>query len=259
MRLLKANADDSFALTWFTNDRIPRYAILSHRWEADNEEVTLQDLVSGVAAGKRGYRKIRFCAEQAQRDGLQYFWVDTCCIDKMNFTELSTAINSMFRWFRNAVKCYVYLSDVSTDEDSRLAMSWEPAFCRSQWFNRGWTLQELLAPTSVEFFSRERMRLGDRKSLENQIQRVTGIPLQALRGGALSQIGIEMRMSWIANRETTVEEDIVYSLFGIFGIHMPLIYGEGAINALRRLGDEIEKSLRFNRRGKFGLCDLTIS
>jgi hypothetical protein len=240
MHLLKANADSNFSLTWFTPGEIPHYAILSHRWDADDQEVTFQDLKNGKASHKKGYRKIQFCGEQAKKDRLQYFWIDSCCIDRMNFTELSTAINSMFRWYQKAAKCYVYLSDVSTGERSQLTES-ESAFRQSKWFTRGWTLQELLAPTSVEFFSQEGIRIGDKRSLELQIQQVTGIPVQTLQGEPLSKISIEKRISWMANRETTIEEDIVYSLLGVFDIHMPLIYGEGPINALYRLGEAIEK------------------
>jgi hypothetical protein len=112
MRLLRANSDGSFSLTWFVGDRIPRYAILSHRWEEDNQEVTLKDLSNGVAGTKKGYRKIQFCGEQAKNDGLEFFWVDSCCIDKTSSAELSEAINSMFRWYRKAAKCYVYLSQL---------------------------------------------------------------------------------------------------------------------------------------------------
>lgn len=114
MRLLEYNNAGVFTLTKdFIGDDIPPYAILSHTWGADTEEVTFQDLTCSTRKDKTGYNKIRFCGEQAKRDGLQYFWVDTCCIDKSNNTELSEAINSMFRWYRNAAKCYVYLSDVS--------------------------------------------------------------------------------------------------------------------------------------------------
>jgi hypothetical protein len=241
MRLLSTNANGSFSLTSFT-DHIPSYAILSHRWEADDQELTFQDMMNGSGTDKAGYKKIRFCGEQAKNDGLKYFWVDSCCIDKTNFTELSTAINSMFRWYRKAAKCYVYLSDVFAGEGSqRSKPQWVSAFSQSQWFTRGWTLQELIAPMSVEFFSLEGIRLGDKKSLELRLEQVTGIPVQTLRGDTLSQISIKERISWMANRETTIEEDIVYSLFGIFDIHMPLIYGEGAVNALYRLGEAIEK------------------
>ena len=95
-----------------TNEDL-EYAILSHTWGPDNEEVTFKDLVDGTGGCKDGYKKIRFCAEQTIRDGLRYFWVDTCCIEKSNQVELNKAINSMFRWYGKAACCYVYLSDVS--------------------------------------------------------------------------------------------------------------------------------------------------
>jgi hypothetical protein len=189
MRLLHYNNDGEFSLTQFF-DKIPRYAILSHTWGP--EEVTFKDMMEGNGASKTGFDKIQFCREQARCDRLQYFWVNTCCIDKSSSAELTEAINSMFRWYQNAVKCYVYLSDVSTKtrkaSDSFTEYTWEPAFRSSKWFTRGWTLQELLAPSpsSVEFFSQERNRLGDKRSLEQQIHETTGIPLLALRGTPLS-------------------------------------------------------------------------
>lgn len=119
MRLLNSNADGSFSLTSFIGNEVPNYAILSHTWEADEQEVTFQDMTNNLGTSKEGYRKIKFCSEQAERDGLRFFWIDSCCIDKSNSTELQTAINSMFRWYRDATKCYVYLSDVSTGEHSQ--------------------------------------------------------------------------------------------------------------------------------------------
>jgi hypothetical protein len=115
MRLLECNSAGEFSLTEdiVDDDKIPPYAILSHTWK-DGEEVTFQELIDGTGKGKPGYEKIRFCGEQAKRDGLRYFWVDTCCINKSNNTELSEAINSMFRWYCSATRCYVYLSDVSS-------------------------------------------------------------------------------------------------------------------------------------------------
>jgi hypothetical protein len=149
----------------------------------------------------------------------------------------------MFRWYRNAAKCYIYLSDVSTGKHGRSSeLLWYSAFNISRWFTRGWTLQELLAPSAVEFFSREGKRLGDNKTLEAQIQQVTGIAIQAIRGTPLSEFNIDERMSWAAKRETTVEEDQVYCPLGIFDTYLPLIYGEGRENAFRRLRTEIEKS-----------------
>ena len=169
MRLLKLVGPGEFSLFQVPTHNTLPYAILSHTW-IHGQEVTYQELVSGSGKGKTGYEKIKFCGEQAAKDGLLYFWVDTCCIDKSNSTELTTAINSMFRWYRKATKCYVYLADVSTpgyDADIQAnRTTWEAAFRGSKWFARGWTLQELIAPRSVEFFRSNRKRLGNKKSLE---------------------------------------------------------------------------------------------
>jgi hypothetical protein len=132
MGLLRYEVNGRLTITSFGDDAIPRYAILSHTWGADAEEVTFADLAQGGGKHKPGYKKICFCGEQAQQDGLQYFWVDTCCIDKTDKAELSLAIQSMFRWYRNATKCYVYLSDVSARkrklDDTLTQFTWEPAF-----------------------------------------------------------------------------------------------------------------------------------
>ncbi|CZR64901.1 related to vegetatible incompatibility protein HET-E-1 [Phialocephala subalpina] len=247
MRLLKHNTDGKFSLTEdFMENNTPEYAILSHTW--GEGEVTFRDLIDGTGGSKAGYDKIQFCAQQAANDGLQYFWVDTCCIDKSSSAELQEAINSMFRWYQNAAKCYVYLSDVSTRKrkasDGFSDFTWKPAFRASRWFRRGWTLQELLAPDSVEFFSRERERLGDKRTLEQQIHEITGIPTTALREKPLSQFDVDNRFLWAKNRQTTREEDKAYSLLGIFDIQMPLLYGEGRKKAFKRLLEEIDKPLK---------------
>ncbi|KAH8601786.1 hypothetical protein B0O99DRAFT_562479, partial [Bisporella sp. PMI_857] len=247
MRFLEFNNDGEFKLTTFVADNIPqKYAILSHTWET--EEVTFEDFQDGTATKKAGYKKIQFCGEQAKRDGLQYFWVDTCCINKSNSTELAEAVNSMFRWYRKAAKCYVYLSDVSITKrkaKSRFVeFTWEPTFRASKWFTRGWTLQELLAPNMVEFFSREYKRLGNKKSLERQVHEITGIPISALQGAPLCQFGVNERLSWAEHRQTTLQEDKAYSLLGIFEVYMPLIYGEGTDNAFKRLREKAENPLK---------------
>jgi len=251
MRLLKSKSDGNFSLITVVGNKIPVYAILSHTWMADNQEVTFQDIVNQRGNDKPGYRKIRFCGEQAFRDGLQYFWVDSCCIDKSSRSELSEAINSMFRWYENAAKCYVYLSDVfegdAAVENLTPNLSCEAAFRRSKWFTRGWTLQELLAPHTVEFFTKEGIRLGNKKTLEIQIHQITGIPVAALQKSSLSHFSIDERMSWIKNRITTVEEDSAYCLLGIFNVHLPLIYGEGMENAFVRLREEIDRRLHLHR------------
>ena len=247
MRLLKFDDEGELSLTEHHQGDIPPYAILSHTWADDKDEVHFDDLQNGCYKSKAGYSKIRFCGEQAQKDKLDWFWVDTCCIDKANHTELSEAITSMFRWYRDAVRCYVYLADVSVcgrDED-RPKRTLKLDFRKSRWFTRGWTLQELIAPVSVEFFSLEGERLGNKQTLEQQIHEITGIPIAALRGAPLSQFTDAERMRWAAQRSTKKKEDTAYCLLGIFGVFMPLIYGEGE-NAFMRLKKEIDQSPRGN-------------
>jgi hypothetical protein len=236
MRLLELNNNGEVSLTKSLTRDIPPYAILSHTWGEDDEEVTFQDLTQGVGKGKAGYGKIRFCGNQAARDGLQFFWIDTCCINKSDANELSEALNSMFRWYRDAAQCYAYLSDVSAS-----GSAWESAFRKSRWFTRGWTLQELLAPRLVTFFTAEGKRLGDKNSLGKQVREITGIPIDALQGTPLSSFSVPVRISWAKKRETKREEDKAYSLMGIFGIHMSPIYGEGEVEAFERLSGEIIK------------------
>ncbi|KAH7074681.1 heterokaryon incompatibility protein-domain-containing protein [Paraphoma chrysanthemicola] len=241
MRLLTRSKTGELSLTndFIDNQGIPPYAILSHTWD-DGEEVTFLDFTNGKGKNKKGHKKIQFCGEQAERDGLRYFWVDTCCIDKSNSVELSEAINSMFRWYQGAVKCYVYLSDVSTEEylpSSDILR--DIAFKSSRWFTRGWTLQELLAPMHVEFFSVEGVLIGDKSLLKSQIHDITGIPIDVLQGRSPSSYSFMERSKWAERRRTTRSEDMAYCMLGLFGICMPLLYGEGSKNAFRRLFAEV--------------------
>jgi hypothetical protein len=236
MRLLQLQGPSSFSLVEILTN-IPPYAILSHTWGPGSEEVTYQDLLKGTGEEKPGYRKLIFCGEQAAKDDLHYFWVDTCCIDKASSAELTEAINSMFRWYHEGAKCYVYLPDVSNTDYAEDSM----VFQRSRWFTRGWTLQELLAPTCVEFFSREGDLLGNKTSLIQEIAETTTIDKEALLGKDMSRFTVEERIQWASKRNTTRGEDKAYSLLGIFGIFMSLIYGEGEENAFRRLRKKINK------------------
>jgi hypothetical protein len=128
----------------------PAYAILSHTWGKD--EVSYHGFTDiSARIQKAGFEKIRLTCQQAQRDSLEYAWIDTCCIDKASSSQLSEAINSMFKWYQKATKCYVYLDDVQPQEASQILDS---ELEGSRWFKRGWTLQELIAPARVEFFSK---------------------------------------------------------------------------------------------------------
>jgi hypothetical protein len=227
----------------FFSEDVPEYVILSHTWE--QEEVTLQDLRSGRAADKIGYAKIKGCCQKARRDGFTYCWIDTCCIDKTSSAELSEAINSMYRWYEGSCICYVYLSDVIPDEIDDLVSTpvnsitrYSEEFERARWFQRGWTLQELIAPAMVEFYDAEWKEIGTKHSLGSRIAKSTGIDIDVLRGNSPSSCNVATRMSWAAGRQTTRIEDEAYCLLGLFRVNMPLLYGEGR-QAFRRLQEEI--------------------
>jgi hypothetical protein len=296
MRLLTADGIPKLKI-FNSEESRPPYAILSHTWGADEDEVLFADLEQlNKAQIKRGWAKIDFARQEALRNDLMYVWVDTCCIDKTSSAELAEAINSMFRWYKNAAACFVYLADVQSyaHDDSKLrsfshgnntkhvqmarSISTKPdgtplrgilkpprvnkavanvppwpflpecveaAIRKSRWFTRGWTLQELLAPSriNVDFFSADWRYLGQLPWLAELIAEVTGIHLSLLQpkhvsGTELYSYSVAQRMSWAASRTTTRPEDIAYCLLGIFGVNMPIIYGEGH-NAFFRLQQEI--------------------
>jgi hypothetical protein len=248
----------------FFGHNIPSYAILSHTWAHD--EITLDELIQQTGHSKDGYQKLMYCAQQAARHGIPYLWMDTCCIDKRSSAELSEAINSMFRWYKDAAVCYVYLTDVSVRsghdndwvsleststarplEHHRPEISFLEGFRLSKWFTRGWTLQELLAPTRLKFFDRYWEFIGDRSQLQQQISEISGIPVGALQGEPLSSYSVAERMSWAENRVTTRIEDAAYCLLGIFDVNMPLLYGEGR-KSFHRLRKKIEESEHYRSR-----------
>ncbi|KAI8632710.1 HET-domain-containing protein [Xylariaceae sp. FL1651] len=222
-------------------DDIPPYAILSHTWGSD--EVTFGDFKDSTKReGQAGFRKIQLTCKQAYNAGLNWAWVDTCCINKSSSAELSEAINSMFKWYRNSDVCYAYLEDWPDDKrDSELPLAKALSQCR--WFSRGFTLQELIAPENIEFYvcDGEQWRsIGSKKDLLTDLSLVTRVSWNILLGGELSFISVAERMSWAAGRRTHREEDIAYCLMGIFNVNMPLLYGEGQ-KAFVRLQEEILK------------------
>ncbi|KAI6038844.1 heterokaryon incompatibility protein-domain-containing protein [Pisolithus marmoratus] len=223
------------------HDATTRYVILSHRW--GTEEVDYEAMIGLMKMEeegrervryRNGYRKIIESCKQPMKDSYKWLWIDTCCIDKRSSAELSEAINSMYRWYQNAQVCYVYLDDVNEPvfptkkDDDQLGQSngWP------EWFERGWTLQELIAPKQVEFFNRNWVLIGNKRRFARVLEKVTGIPREVLKEG-IAQI-----MSWAADRKTTRAEDQAYSLMGLFGVNMPMLYGEGR-KAFQRLQLEI--------------------
>jgi hypothetical protein len=133
---------------------------------------------------------------------------------------------------RHAEVCYAYFADVPEDtEDPCLPDSF---FRRSKWFTRGWTLQELLAPSTVAFFNRNWIEIGTKSSLYDTIMAITGIK----RLANFEEECVSQKIPWASRRETTRLEDMAYCLMGLFAVNMPPLYGEGD-NAFRRLQLEI--------------------
>ncbi|KAL4070215.1 hypothetical protein V8B97DRAFT_1871798 [Scleroderma yunnanense] len=232
----------------FHGDEAPPYAILSHRWI--KQEVDYKEMIK-LAKMKRderdeirqrdGYQKILNSSEQAKKDKYDWLWIDTCCIDKRSSTELSEAINSMYRWYENSKVCYVYLHDVPgtsfpterDDEKYPKSNGWP------EWFSRGWTLQEMIAPHGVQFFNKDWQLIADKKILARTISDITRVPQHILTSGLSSNRPcVAQIMSWAADRNTTRVEDRAYSLLGLLDVNMPMLYGEGK-KAFHRLQLEI--------------------
>ncbi|KAL9610403.1 MAG: hypothetical protein Q9167_004886 [Letrouitia subvulpina] len=263
MRLLNA---ETLEFREFFDSDVPKYAILSHRWSSD--EVTFKDFKKGVQRGHEGFTKITLCCKQALRDHYNWVWVDTCCIDKRSSAELTEAINSMYKWYKDAAVCYVYLADVHWEQSHYLLSGSRRKtvmthFCGSSWFTRGWTLQELLAPDNIRFYDQTWQYIGTKNNLANEISDTTGIDLYWLTMNMPSddqiprctkavdcrahmnawtsgrkQPSVATRMSWASKRQTSRIEDMAYCLLGLFDVNMPLLYGEGR-KAFRRLIQEI--------------------
>ncbi|KAI0107868.1 HET-domain-containing protein [Nemania sp. FL0031] len=208
---------------------LPQYAILSHTW--GKAEVSYEDFRDPAKRQQLDTSKLDLTCEQARKDGLKYVWIDTCCINKASSAELSEAINSMFNWYRRSTKCYAFLKDC----DNIASMA------KSKWFTRGWTLQELISSNNMDFYGAEWNKLGSKVDLLPKLHRITGIDEEILGGKKeLSSVSVAERMSWAAGRETRREEDIAYSLMGLFDVNMPMLYGEGR-KAFIRLQEEILK------------------
>ncbi|KAF5590989.1 beta transducin [Fusarium pseudocircinatum] len=258
MRLLQTKSHELFEASDIPVP-FPSYAILSHTWISSKDEITYQDMKTRTGDIKNnvykqmGWSKLKNYCDRASEDGWEWAWMDTCCIDKTNPADTQEAINAMFRWYQRAGVCYAYLDDVDfakasqmpfpgdTDiarivNSSRVALRDE--FIGAKWFTRGWTLQELLAPHYLMFVDKEWRHMGTRETWALEIEKASNIEarhLNAFKPTDFTSCSIAMRFSWASGRETTVEEDESYSLLGLFGISLPLIYGEGGRQAFNRL------------------------
>ncbi|KAK0634270.1 heterokaryon incompatibility protein-domain-containing protein [Bombardia bombarda] len=232
MRLINAQ---TLQFDEFFEPSIPGYVILSHTW--DDGEVTFQDMATTTRPiPKKGYRKVIETCFLARQMGIGYVWVDTCCIDKTSSAELTESINSMFRWYKNALVCVAHLADLEASVELKDGI----AKCR--WSTRGWTLQELIAPQIIIFYDKNWCERGSKDDFCEELSAATQVPESVLLDPDLiSKYSIAQRMSWASERATTRTEDMAYCLFGIFEVNMPLIYGEGGTRAFQRLQKEIIK------------------
>ena len=238
-------------LRYFNSPDTIRYAILSHVWQEEDHTLTFHDIKAihtrctdkGEDPRALVQEKVRRFCTLAAEEGYEWAWLDTCCIDKTSSAELSEGINSMYSWYEHSTVCYAYLFDVRDDDDPFARTS---AFRRSMWHKRGWTLQELIAPSSVVFLSASWHSIGTKSALVRLLSEITGVASDVLLWGGSSpgrswrtRVSVAQRMSWASGRVTTRKEDRAYSLMGIFGVTMPVIYGEGGEQAFYRLQREI--------------------
>ncbi|KAH7349796.1 heterokaryon incompatibility protein-domain-containing protein [Plectosphaerella cucumerina] len=223
------------------------YAILSHRWQ---QSEVLFDQATRCANDLRrttgrhanaGMDKILGACITARQLSIEWMWIDSCCINKTYSAELLEALNSMFNWYKDAVVCITFLGDVisrgptSASPDSPAVFHDERTGKPSVWFTRGWTLQELLAPTKMYFYDANWRFFGSRTQLAVALARITGIARPYLTGERhFRDACIATKMSWMAGRTTTREEDMAYSMAGIFNVSLDAQYGEGR-NAFMRL------------------------
>ncbi|KAI1124228.1 heterokaryon incompatibility protein-domain-containing protein [Nemania abortiva] len=245
-----------------------KYAILSHTWGWQDEktgkwahqvdEITYNECqnFSNPFDGslnpdkQKAYQKIYYTCSHALDLGCDYVWIDSCCIDKSDSAELTESINSMFRWYSEAEVCLVYLVDSYSCARAPCRRLYTKDDTPCRWFSRCWTLQELLASRKLVFYdsqwnliSKLQKQDSNKKNFEREISKITKINAEAFLGRVpLWQYSVEAKMSWAASRKARRPEDIAYSLLGLFDIHMPLIYGEGAGAAFQRLQLEIIKS-----------------
>ncbi|KAG1741698.1 hypothetical protein EDB19DRAFT_1972429 [Suillus lakei] len=218
-----------------------RYAMLSHRWEG--EEPLLQDIQGKVVYELDpidSIAKLQSFCKIADDAGYRWAWSDTCCIDKSNNVELQESVNSVFLWYHHSALTVVYLSDV-------LPSSKSGAPAKSAWNARGWKIQEFLALKIILFYRKDwTLYLDDRTAnhkesvaIMRELENATDIDRRAVSAFRPRMRGAQDKHQWASTRITTLQEDIAYSLCGIFGVRLRVDYGEKGQYAIGRLLQEI--------------------
>ncbi|KAF8555339.1 WD40 repeat-like protein [Imleria badia] len=218
------------ARIWREVKEFYRYVMLSHRWEYDEpllqkvEKISIYELKASPA----NIKLQRFCSLARSR-GFHWAWSDTCCVDKVNNVVLQESLVAMFTWYRGSSLTVVYLRGVSS-------LSQLPdGLRRSVWNTRAWTYQEYVAAETVQFYTEDwKPYLGltlsnhkDSPDIISEMQQATGVSAQelAVLGPGLDRV--REKLYFASKRQTTLVEDVAYSLLGIFNVAIPVIYGEG--------------------------------
>jgi hypothetical protein len=218
-----------------------RRVLLSHRWEVIEPLLhDIQDKVVYELDAVGGIVKLQSFCKIARNAGYYWAWMDTCCINKNDNAEVQETIDSMFIWYSHSALTIVYLCDVPPSSGSG-------ALANSAWNKRGWTFPELVASRVVMFYQKDwSLYLDDQSpnhkespAIMNELENATGIDALTLVAFCPGMNNAREKLRWASMRNTTLQEDIAYSLFGIFGIHLPVLYGENKHNALGRLLQEI--------------------
>jgi hypothetical protein len=229
----------TFQLREFRGDEVPPYVTLSQTWcpgEVLYEDLAVRDTkIPWPPTHKEGWPRIQNSCTLALKDGYEFIWIETCCVDKTNSAERTEEMNSCYKWFQRCAVSYTYLVDFNI---THLGLD-QMRLCR--WFTRSFTLQELIAPPEVKFYSQNWELVGLRSELVPHLYSITGVDPFVLAGGDVKEVKIARKMFWASHRMSSMPEDQTYALLGLFGIQMPLSYGEGE-NAFQRLQHEIFRS-----------------
>ncbi|KAF8554885.1 hypothetical protein OG21DRAFT_1508408 [Imleria badia] len=209
-----------------------KWVMFSHTWEGKEptfKDVNLVDSVWELDESPLNEKLRQFCTT-AREDGHRWAWSDTCCIDKDTSAILSQSLISMYTWYEKAAETLVYLADVlPTAELGDLALT------KSRWMTRAWTLQELLASKVVRFYNRDwKLYLNDihtnhkeSPTIKQELAGAMGVAPETITSFQPENLGVREKLRLASTRNATVEEDIAYSLIGIFSSDIVPRYGLG--------------------------------
>ncbi|KAI6156833.1 hypothetical protein BKA82DRAFT_3966222, partial [Pisolithus tinctorius] len=219
------------------------YVMLSHVWQGLNEP-SFQDIKVEFKSiwdlpDTLLNEKLRNFCQETRRIGYRWAWSDTCCIDKSMDLILNHSLTSMYKWYADSAATLVFLADVAH-------LSKPGDLAHSVWMTRAWTLQELLSPNVIFFYDSEwEPYLGDTDSNHKEspeIMEELADAIKVSRGTIVTfspdDLGVREKLRLASTRNATVEEDVAYSLIGIFKSEIRPHYDEGA-DALGYLLEEI--------------------